>query len=488
MNFTKFILLIFLSSLFASCEDFLDPEPTSAILVDEFYSSPAELELGVNAIIAAIQGDNASDFDQDNLRGMQIEYFVTEMLSDNTESRSPDPDSANAFREFENYTVNTNNAISANYYASMYRVIYLSNLVIDSIESGLVTDSSSEAEARFYRAFAYFNLIRLYGENSEDLGVPLIDHVLTEGEENLSYIRATEDEIYDLIISDFSLAASGLDDSSYNRASKSAAHTFLAKVYLTLDEPDYTSAILHLDQVYGNYSLLDNYADIFGQSNEGNDEIIYSIGYIETAEDGQNFSAEFLRQGDTTTGANYLSTDLHSALVESGGANRQLFGEDNFNTNETKYANLKHLSTSTGLDVDESINGGADWIVLRYADVILMYAEAYMGADDTLDVSIYPWGTDYNLIRTRAGLEEVTDITKDELLDERRYELYAENHRLFDLVRFGVADTVLAEYSRLNTRDFSTYEVNLPIPLREINLSPLDSDGNKLLIQNISWR
>ena len=95
---------------------------------------------------------------------------------------------------------------------------------------------------------------------------------------------------------------------------------------------------------------------------------------------------------------------------------------------------------------------------------------------------------DYNKIRTRAGLTAVTTLTKDELLAERRYEFFSENKRLFDLKRFGVVDQVLSNFAGASGYRFNTNESVLPIPLREINLSPKTSSGEPLLIQNINWR
>lgn len=493
MKFSKYILIILISGLFASCEDYLEPEPTAAVaLVDGQYTTAQEVDLGLIAIYNAVQGVNDNQFDE--LKGIQAEYFVTEMLSDNTSTRTPDGDGASFSSQFESFTVAETNTIVANYYASMYRIVYLSNLILDSVDRGIVS-SESEGQARFFRGYAYFNLIRSFGEDSQDWGVPLIDRVVVEGDE-LSFIRASEDDVYDLIIEDLTFASAALDNSSKNTGSKGAAHTLLAKVYLTLDEPDYISAILNLDQVYGEYSLQENYVDIFGYANELNDEIIYSVGFEDTLiNDSQIYSADFFGvNGSGSSGNNYLTNDLFTKLSDpagQGGANRQLYGFDMADTT-IKYPIIKHISTGTGwADAqDQPLQGGCDWIVLRYADVILMYAEAYMGDAETLDIRPFRWASDYDLIRTRAGLDVVTEITKEELLAERRFEFFGENKRLHDLKRFGVATQVLTEFSNLaeNQYSFSEGSATLPIPLREINISPLDSSGQPLLEQNLGWR
>ncbi|WP_152285825.1 RagB/SusD family nutrient uptake outer membrane protein [Flavicella marina] len=481
MKYSKYITIVFLAFLFNSCSDFLDPDPDSAIKTEDFYQTPEELELGLIAIYDALQGVNTNQLN-DN-RGVQVEFYVTEMLSDNSNTRSPDANDSADAGQFENFSVQANNGISANYYSSMYRVIYLANVVLDAMKT-LETEASFErveAEAKFLRAYAYFNLIRMYGEDVENLGLPLVDHVLTEDEKAIQFTRVSENKIYDFIIEDFIKATEGLDDTFRSRASKSAAHAMLAKVYMTLDNPDYAQALIHLDQVSSEYALLDNYIDIFDPTNELNDEIMFAIGFSnDAANDSQNYSAEFAATGNSS-GLNYLTTDLHAKLTNFGGANRALFDIDS-NDSEDKYQTAKHYTTSSD---DEQ--AGTDFIVLRYADVVMMYAEANLAGGSEVAVS-GTWGDNYNLIRTRAGLTAVTTITKEDLIQERRFEFFSENQRMFDLKRFGVATEILSAFAEANGYNFNAFDVTLPIPLREINLSPLNTNGEPALIQNINWR
>lgn len=113
---------------------------------------------------------------------------------------------------------------------------------------------------------------------------------------------------------------------------------------------------------------------------------------------------------------------------------------------------------------------GNDWVVLRYADVLLMHVEAILaGGNETTDSSAL---SSFQLVRDRAGLTTpVTIVTKDDLLLERRVELAFENQRFFDLVRFGRAESVLSAFSAANGLGYSTSDLLLPIPQREINLS-----------------
>jgi hypothetical protein len=115
---------------------------------------------------------------------------------------------------------------------------------------------------------------------------------------------------------------------------------------------------------------------------------------------------------------------------------------------------------------------GNDWIVLRYADVLLMQVEAIMaGGASTSDAAAV---TAFNAIRTRAGMPNVTTVTKDELLKERRIEFAFEDQRLYDLIRFGEADAVMSAFSAKGepTFAYSSTDLLLPIPQRERNLNP----------------
>ena len=113
---------------------------------------------------------------------------------------------------------------------------------------------------------------------------------------------------------------------------------------------------------------------------------------------------------------------------------------------------------------------GNDWIVLRYADVLLMHVESILaGSNATTDAAAL---ASFQAVRDRAGLPTaVTEVTKDMLLNERRVELAFENHRLFDLMRMGAAQDVLSAFSSTNGYGFSSTDLLLPIPQVEIGLS-----------------
>ena len=208
---------------------------------------------------------------------------------------------------------------------------------------------------------------------------------------------------------------------------------------------------------------------------ELNNEIIFAIGYQEDSDDSQNFSAEWLNAVGRTSGVNYTTSDVRTALDALGG-NRTLYSYRVDTDQPTQFQVVKYLpedDDALGItsNVTDRTKAGNDWIVLRYADVLLMHVEAIMAGGN--DTSVQAALDSFELVRLRAGLTADADgtITKQELLDERRVELAFENHRLFDLIRFGEAQNILSAFSTATGGSFNATDLLLPIPQREINLS-----------------
>lgn len=476
MKQIKFLTLLVLSVFVISCEDtFLSPDLTTGIDADAFYTTDEEIESAVINIYDAIQGVNASQNTSSSANhAVQIEFYVTEMRSDNTRTKSQEGEAA----QFDTFNVTANNGIVADYYRSFYNVIFRANVVLDNIAAASDANAARfEAEAKFLRAYAYFNLVRLYGD------IPLIDQVITPLDKVTAFTRVASSEIYDLIRTDLTTAISGLDNSSKNRASQAAAQALLAKVYLTQATPNYIEAQLLCESVMGgSFRLIDNFNDIF--YSEGNDEVIFAIGYVPgTSNDSQNFSAEWLNAVGRTSGVNYV-TDEGVAALEALGGDRAALSYRQDVSQTTQFQVTKYLPNGEDGGADGktfSSNAqisGNDWIVLRYADVVLMHVEAILAGNASTTSSTAL--TSFNAIRDRAGLADDADdeITREELLDERRVELAFENHRLFDLIRLGEAVNVLSAFSTANTYGFTSTDLLLPIPQYEINLS------NGLMSQN----
>lgn len=438
------LYILSFSIVFFSCdvEEELDLVPISVIGDNGFYSNAAEVE---GAVIAIYDGFQAVP-----LR----EFALTEMRSDNAKSKSSEGD----WGEFEDFNVTPTNIAVGTYWSANYNVIFRANRVLESLD--VVTDATRKAqfegEARFARALAHFNLVRAYGN------VPLIDKVIIQTDTDYFANDASAD-VLAFIIADLETAASQLSDRpgvEEGRATIGAAQGLLGKVKLTAG--DYAGAKTALEAVLGNsdYALMEDYNDVF--YDEMNSEILFAIRYLD--DDGiesQDFSFE-MTAGGVRAGLNYATDDFIAFAADSAGAERAAVIFNPLNSDETG----KYLTQSSNVRLC-----GNDWIVLRLGDVHLMYAEAIMaGGNSTGDADAI---ASYNAIRTRAGMFPLAQgsLTKDMLMNERRVELSFENHRFYDLIRFGVANQVLSDFAVSIGANFSPLDLLLPIPQNEVNLS-----------------
>jgi len=441
-SFIKQTIFLFAGvSLFTSCgEDTLDLAPVSAIGENGFYTNTDEVEGGVLAIYDGLQ----------NLPSR--EFALTEMRSDNTETKASEGDWA----EFESFNVLPTNQAIGNYWVDAYNVIFRANRVLENLEVVTIPSFKTqfEGEAKFGRALGHFKLVRGYGN------VPLVDKVISQ-EETDYFDNDTPETVYTAIIADLRDAANLLPDSMpFGRATKGAAQGLLAKVLLT--RGDYAGAKSLLDEVIssGNYVLLDDYREVF--YNEGNDEILFAIPFLDDdVTESQDFSFE-MTIGGVRSGLNFLTTDLVAAIEPEDEERAAVLINPLVNGESAKF-----LTQSENVRLC-----GNDWIELRYADILLMQAEAILaGNSETTDATAI--GA-YNAVRARVGLstlEADDELTKDMLLQERRIELAIENHRLYDLVRFGRADEVLSAFASLSGNTYGPTDILLPIPQAQINVS-----------------
>lgn len=503
----KYLIVALTGMMLISCdgEEFLNPLPDTAIAADGFFQSDEDVFAGIIGIYDAIQGvnENTESNNSDFNRGVQFEYLLTEHRSDNTRSATLEGSRA----DFHRYVTDANNIQSEDYYQSMYEIIFRANSVISYVDAADAANIARyTAEAKFLRAYAYFNLVRLYGSDNDAIGgVPLVTAVAESDEDELLFTRVAKSVVYAQIVADLQEAVANLDNSYKARASKGAAQGLLAKVYLSQPTPNYTGARDLCEAIIadGSFSLQTDFRDVF--YNELNSELLFVVRY-EFAEpnESQGFSSEFtafIRQG-RQDGLNIVNPNLVADFYANGGNRTEVsfiaFGEDaeliNLDTGfpaplEAEVGKFLPDGTDfTNADFPYGTNSrlaGNDWIVLRYADVLLMHVEAIMAGTGNANTTAAL--SSFNAVRNRAGLPNDADgvITQDELLLERRVELAFENQRFFDLLRFGVADAVLQAHSAEdNDEDISVYPsysaraLLLPIPSREVNLS------GGLLIQN----
>ncbi len=474
MKTYKILIMLLVVVSFTSCgDDFLEPVPTAVSVGDTFPTNETDLESVLTRVYDALQGVNSLEITDNNLNhGQQIEFYVTEMLSDNTRTKSGEGEAG----QFDSFTVQPTNGFVFDYYRSMYSVITRANLVLENIDLAVTDGDRIEGEARFMRALAYFNLVRSFGD------VPLIDRPILIEDVETQFTRVPSSEIYSFIVADLQSAASKLGSTTTaNRASKAAAQGILAKVYLT-QRSNYGEAQSLLEEIIASqeYALESDFRDVF--YNEANGENIFTVGYVASSSlDSQNFSAEMLNGVGRTSGVNYVTDEAIAALDEFGGDRAQyskrVDAGQPTQTQVVKY--LPNGDASLGIEPTSSdpTSAGNDWIILRYSDVLLMHVEAILAGGAVTQSSNAL--ESFQEVRNRAGLTDIVEeVTSEQLLIERRVELAFENHRIHDLKRFGAAQQVLTDFSNANGHSFSATDLLLPLPQFEVNLS------NGLLTQN----
>ena len=469
----------------SSCENELDLQPISEIGVGNFYRTPEEVNLAVIAIYS-------------NLQDMEdIEWLVTELRSDNTYMNPSSTETKDlTMRELDRQVQQSQNIHVKEYWQACYRVINLANIVLQNLN--VVTDEAKrnayEGEARFLRAHVYFNLVRLWG------GVFLVDHPLT-GAEAKSMDRSPQSEVYEFLINDFRQATTLLPETqggtSLGRATADAAKTLLGKALLTRKNTgDIAEAKTVLTEVVnGTHALLPSYASVFDIGNEYNNEVLFAIRYqaggLGLGSPLPNYFAPLQSENYVVFGngdGRNVPTESITGAYTAGDPRKaasmatQWVGYQGVVNNDRHI--VKYNSAFTNVD-----DGGNDVIVTRYADALLLLAEA-INEDTGPDAQ----ALDYlNRVRTRSlGTAAALNLSsvgtyfdfKLALENERRVEFGFENHRWFDLVRTGRAEVVMTQHfatefqyndpahPAFNTQPLQHYQIFLPIPQYEIDLNP----------------
>ena len=297
--------------------------------------------------------------------------------------------------------------------------------------------------------------------------------------------RKPASQVYDLIIRDLTEATTlleGVEGLSKSRASTGAAKTLLGKVYLTLKQYDQAATVLKEVIDSQEYSLVTEYKKLFTNGNEGLAESIFEIEYLSgNVDEGNGFSGTFtparfdmaIFPGNMQGSGRILPTPDMANAYEDDDARRSASIGDSVLLVTGEYEDdlygLKFVDFTTGIQGD----GGINFTALRYADVLLMYAETLNEGGGTEDPHIY-----LNMVRERADLLPLNGLSKEDfalaLEHERRVEFFLEGHRWFDLVRTERLEDVMNTYFQNEGLSFTVaeHEWVLPIPLREIDIDP----------------
>ncbi|BDD00987.1 RagB/SusD family nutrient uptake outer membrane protein [Persicobacter psychrovividus] len=448
----RILLAATLSSGMVACDSFLTQMPISEVGADDYFRNDDEVETGVIGMYDGLQDV------------VQQEYAILEMRTDNAGTRSGVGDWA----QFEVMNITPYNSIVANYWRTCYAAIYRANMIIAHIENVVDPGKKAqfEAEARFVRAYLHFNLVRLFGS------VPKADYLIRVGDYE-GYKQADTEALYQFIAEDLQFAADHLPtraNVALGRANQESAKTMLAKYLIQFKKFDEAKTLLKEVIDGGNFELNANYNDIFYQS-LGN-EIMFPISFVDdNTDNSQEFSYYFLfEQGSH----NYATEEMVALYEAEPGEN----GTEDLRYT-TNIIDMRGVRRGCGKFVSSSSNvrlAGNDYILLRYADVLLLYVEATMGNDfQTNDATALEY---FNAIRSRAGLAPLANVSKPTLAKERRKEFLYENQRWFDMVRTGDLKMTMANYLQSNGLTYNENRLLLPIPQREIDTS------NGHLVQN----
>ena len=441
-----------------------------------------------------------------DLRAYDVHVFgfilATSIRSDDADKGSTASDGGSDAISMDEFPVLPSNGIVNGMWTGYYSFITKCNVALDQIANNkaiIATDAQktqSEAEARFLRAYAYFNMVRFFGK------IPLINRVLKPDELNVA--QSTPAQIYAFIESDLKFAVANLpaswDPKFIGRATSGAANGLLAKVYLTQKKWGPAMDAANAVMTNGQYDLSTPYDKIFGETGENSRESVFEVQATATASEQtangvQTTQFQGVRDGGVWNlgfGFNVPNSNLESAY-ETGDPRlartflrrstattiyQTVYGENTATTWENPIYNHKaYVSQTFRSRYGDNSGWWMNLRILRYADVVLMYAEAANevagGANTTLAL------TAMNSVRARARngntalLPNVTATDQTSLRDaikrERRVELAMEYDRFFDLVRWGDAQKALSAAGKAN---FNASRDNLlPIPQTQIDLS-----------------
>ncbi len=463
---------------FTACEKYLDVEPAYTQDADNFFNTPEDYEL---ALIGAY----------DLLQSAFLSHWIGDIASDNAIAGGESVTDTEGLHEIDNMQHDAVNTELRNIFRWNYAGIARVNYIME-YQDNIDFDGKSKilGEARFLRAYYYFELLKFFGD------VPLIIDERLGAEEVTEISRTPKAQVYQQIESDLKYAASQLNWSSpvKGRADKGAALALLGKVYLF--QKKYALAATTLDEVIndGGYDLLENYEDLWLAANENNVETVFDVEY--TGLEGGSYDCLICLEGNAAPGFqgirqyngpvygdgnsyNLPTEDLYQAFAANDPRRAAtVLDIDSFiaaqpnpasisyaegGGGHTGYYNNKYIKRLTELGLpDNDLTSPLNYKAIRFADVLLMAAEAHSLNNNPLQAQTY-----LNRVRDRVDMPFITSsgqqLTEDIWL-ERRYELSGEGYRFFDLVRTGqAADNIDGFIS-------GKHEV-FPIPQVEIDLA-----------------
>lgn len=466
------------------CSDFLNESDPSNFTVENYFTKPEHARSSINAIYTNLREPLNSGFGGGA-------WMMTEFGTGLAQTDLGQAVNSYFIKDLRN---TSDNGYGVTYWQNYYRGIGNANLSIEKIPTIAMDAAEIKkllGEAHFLRAFYYFNLVRMFGN------VPLVTKPMSLESTELKPAAATPDDVYKLIVEDLKTAeAAGLPWKDISgKASMGAVKSLLAKVYLTMagyplqkGAAYYDLAAKKAEEVIDSkqFKLFDTYADLHNPAKKNVDENIFMIQFKTQIVPGTIQSAiipynKNISQYSDETGGIYATADFVKSYdpADLRAKEKQFFFTKFTNEKDRNqvvdlggYFIYKHFDT---VAQTTTANSDLNWPVIRYADVLLIYAEA---SNEVNGPSAKAYDA-VNATRTRAELPNLTGLSKDQLREavwkERWYELCFENITWFDMVRLRKAFNV-------NTKQFDNYvghkfsygpvvterELLFPLPTNEI--------------------
>ncbi|OYX86192.1 MAG: hypothetical protein B7Y83_02390 [Flavobacteriales bacterium 32-34-25] len=456
----KIYIILFCNLFLLGCSsDFLDKAPISNANEAEFYKSQKDLETGMWSAYNSLY----SLYGPESLPSFYGELMSDNAYSDNAAGRIQD------YESFELHTMSIDNELVFNFWNNYYKAIYnVNNIIVSAERLDFASRDVLIGEAKFLRALYYFDMVRAWGD------VPLVVTPLSIADAYAKG-RTPKEQVYAQIVDDLEFAAAKLPVKTSQRfvgaASQEAANTLLGKVYLTMGKkPEATEALL---KVYGKFSLVP-YADLWDLNKKNGASSIFEIQYKGGVSSPYSLYWAMFSPVDNRVvtawggGFNQITEDLWNAY-ETGDPRRAISIQNGYTTPSGSFVNVKFPikwkdAAAPVAGLREASNN--NFIVLRYADVLLMLTEATSDSKYLNEVRARVNLPLYGSVGYPAQYNTVALA----LEHEAQVEFACEFHRWFDLIRTGRAISVIENSSKNIT--LTEDELLLPIPFLVINQNP----------------
>jgi len=467
--------LLSICLVFTGCEKFLTVNPPYTQDAENYFQTPEEYE---KALVGAY----------DLLQSSFMAVWISEIASDNTIAGGESVNDTQGLHQLDLMTHGGVNAELRNVFRWNYAGITRANFILENKDNIEFTGKDKIiAEAKFLRAFYYFELVKFFGD------VPLIIDERIGAQEATTIPRTPSSEVYAQIEQDLLDASAVLDAVSLvkGKATKGAAMALLGKAYLY--QSKFVEAANKFDEVIssGSYSLISDYNDLFSVANENNSETVFDVEY--SGAEGGGYGCLVCLEGNA--GPGFQGIRQYEGPIYGDGNSYDLPTQNLYDAfdpadpkrdatvldidafiaaqpnpesisygigagGHTGFYNNKYIKRQGEIGLpDNDLTSPVNYRVIRYADVLLMAAEAHFRNGNSAEAQGL-----VDQIRLRAGMAPVALNTIEDLYNERRLELACEGHRFFDLVRSGQAESSIEGFQPGKHELF-------PIPTLEIDLA-----------------